>query len=169
MSEDWSMQIVLIAAVSIFLFLIIAAGVAGAGWIYYDQRKRQRGLIESMDHLAASVESCGKSQIAAVEHLADSVGDIGKVPELLAGIKSVCETYVAQVVELSGLINKFHGSLFGPVVEKARPTDAWKPYSDTEADDAWEIEQMVQNGFSREEALEKVTATRKSNSRFTLG
>jgi len=148
------MQTMIVAIVSVLAFLIVIT-LAGVGAVLYlDIRNRNAKQIEAMSRLTTAIES-----LLAIE----------KMPEYLAGIERVCGSFVIEVSKLEQSVERFHSSMFRPENEGERRAErqAFVAYDDTKADEAWEIEQMVQNGMNYQQAREKVQASRAS--RFTLG
>ena len=152
------MDTVLIVIAVLFVMIIAGGLTAGAVWLYFDGRKRQRLTADAMQALA---KECAL--------LSESLAEIAKTPGYLDGLVKVCGDYVIQVAELKDLVEKFRLSLFGP--EKSRKAEdkaAFQAYSDEAADDSYEVQQMVEAGFAVEEAKEKVANARRAG-RFTLG
>lgn len=127
------MQTVLMILGGAFLGVLVLAILAGLVWVYLDLRRQTKALTLSLSGL----------------------GSMGEVPAYIQGLVKVCEDQVKSVIELKQTVDKFHGSMFGP--EKDNDKAAWQPYSDSAADMAYEVEELVRQGFSASEAKERVS------------
>jgi hypothetical protein len=152
------MDTVLIVVAVLFVMIIAGSMIAGGIWVYIDSRKRQRLTADAMNSLAKECTA-----------LSESLTEIAKVPGYLDGLVKVCGDQVIQVTEMKVLVEKFRLSLFGPDKTKLEEERAgFQAYDDRQADESFEIQQMVENGFSVEEAREKVKGAR-TTGRFRLG
>jgi hypothetical protein len=151
------MDTVLIAVAVVLVVLVGAAMVAGLLWAYFDFRNKQRLMSDAMDRLGSN---CSK--------LAESLTVVTQIPGYLDGLVKVCGDQVAEVVKLSGHVEQFRMSLFGPGKTKDKEDrSAFQPYTDEAADDSYEIQNLVEAGFSVGDATQRVKGGRAG--RFNLG
>jgi hypothetical protein len=152
------METILIVVVVMLAMLVLAGIVVGIFWVYLDARKMVRELASDIVGLQASIVL-----------LKDSLGDHGKVPGYLEGLTKVCGDQVIKITEMNALIERFRLSLFGPEkTPKDAAHDGFQAYDDRLADQSYEIQQMVEAGYSPEEARDKISTIRRSGT-FNLG
>lgn len=151
------MNTVLIVVAVMFAVVMLLAIAGVGGWMYYDTRKRHRLMTDELKELSTRLTDINLG-----------ISEISKMPSYIEGMTKVCGDFVIQVSEMKELVEKFRLSLFGPErTKKEEERAAFQEYDDKAADDSFEIQQMVDQGFSVGEATQRVKGARAG--RFTLG
>lgn len=128
--------VVCAVVVTVFLIALMAVCV----WVYNDIRKRQRVLVNALNAVS---QQCS---------------EISKSPTYLEGMNKVAHDMVVQIGALTTVVGKFSDSVFPARADQDRAS--WQPYDDSAADEAYEVQQLVENGFGHQEAVERVAAMR---------